>query len=108
MKGLHWPSALVTTGKMLEYEHNRKRPRAELEARQLRKFRRLVAHAQRRSPYYAEVIATHRIDPATCTPLDFPVLTKTAVIENFDRMAVDRTYHPGGSRRLSVEVHRRQ
>src|SRR5271168_1008097 len=90
MKALSWPSALVTGGKLLEYEVNRKLARSELQAKQLRKFRRLVANVSRRSPYYAEIIETNGIDPASCVPADFPVLTKATLIQQFDRMATDR------------------
>jgi len=64
--------------------------RQQLEAAQLKKFRRLASFAQRHSPYYRALIHERGIDPATCLPSDFPVLTKTDVIENFDRIVTDR------------------
>lgn len=64
--------------------------REELEARQLRKFRELVAHANLHSPYYRAVITERGIDPQTCLPTDFPVLTKQEVMEHLDDIVTDR------------------
>lgn len=73
-------------------DHRRtlKLSRAELEAVQLRRFRRLVAFARAHSPYWQRVIAKHGIDPGGCVPTDFPVLTKGDIIEHFDEMVTDR------------------
>ena len=60
--------------------------RAELEAAKLTKFRALAAHAQRRSPYYRRIIADRGIDVAACTPEQFPVLTKSLLMQNFDEI----------------------
>ncbi len=60
--------------------------RAELEAAKLAKFRRLVRYAQQRSPYYRRIIAERGIDVATCTPGDFPVLTKSLLMQHFDEI----------------------
>ncbi|MCC7328510.1 MAG: phenylacetate--CoA ligase family protein [Burkholderiales bacterium] len=82
---------LVTgIAKLREYERNERLTRAELEARKLAKFRTLAGHAQRHSPYYAQVIREQRIDVATCAPGDFPELTRSLLIEHFDRIATDR------------------
>lgn len=70
---------------------NLRMTRAQLEAAQLKKFRRLVSFIKDRSPYYSRVIKEHGIDPATCVPTDFPVLTKQQVIEHFDEIVTDRT-----------------
>ncbi|RBP38489.1 phenylacetate-CoA ligase [Roseimicrobium gellanilyticum] len=64
--------------------------REQLEAQQLRKFRRFVAYVQKRSPYYQKIIQERGIDPATCVPTDFPVLTKRDVMANFDDIVTDR------------------
>ena len=72
------------------HRRNQRLSRAQLEAAQLRKFRRLVAHARLHSPFYQDCIAHHRIDPATCVPADFPVLTKQEVITHFDDLVTDR------------------
>ncbi len=74
----------------LEHLRNERSTRAQLEARQLAKFRRLVRFAQRRSPYYARLIAERGIDPARCTPQDFPVLGKRDVMRHFDDLVTDR------------------
>jgi phenylacetate-coenzyme A ligase PaaK-like adenylate-forming protein len=73
-----------------DHHWNLRRSRERIEADQLRKFRRLVAHAQRHSPYYRELIARLGINPATCVPTDFPVLTKREVIRHFDDIVTDR------------------
>jgi phenylacetate-coenzyme A ligase PaaK-like adenylate-forming protein len=64
--------------------------RVEFEAFKLAKFRRLVRHAQERSPYYARIIAEHGVDPETCTPTDFPLLTKSQLMASFDEISTVR------------------
>lgn len=73
-----------------DHGRNLRMSRAQLEAAQLRKFHRLVGFAQRHSPYYRALIEKRGIDPATCVPADFPVLTKQEVIEHFDELVTDR------------------
>ncbi len=70
---------------------NAKLSRPQLEAQQLRKFRRLVAHAVGRAPYYRALVETHGIDVTTCRPANFPVLTKSQIMNNFDEIVTDRT-----------------
>ncbi len=64
--------------------------RAELEAAQARKFRALIQYAAKRAPYYANIIRERGLDVNTCTPGDFPVLTKALLMENFDGIVTDR------------------
>jgi phenylacetate-CoA ligase len=64
--------------------------RADIEAAQARKFRALARHAQGRSPYYARIIRERGIDLNTCTPSDFPQLTKSQLMANFDDIVTDR------------------
>jgi phenylacetate-CoA ligase len=64
--------------------------RAAIEAAQSRKFRALVRHAQARSPYYARIIRERGIDLDSCVPRDFPILSKTLLMENFDDIVTDR------------------
>ncbi|HSI63941.1 MAG TPA: hypothetical protein VLE43_12510 [Candidatus Saccharimonadia bacterium] len=73
-----------------EHHCNMRLSREQLEAQQLRKFRKLVAFVQQRSPYYQKIIAERGINPATCVPTDFPVLTKRDVMANFDDIVTDR------------------
>ena len=63
--------------------------RAELEAIKLRKFRSLLRHARLHAPYYANIIRERGLDVDTCTPADFPVLTKTILMANFDAIVTD-------------------
>lgn len=73
-----------------EHHRNFRLSRQQLEALQFRKFRRLVSFAQKHSPYYRALIAERNIDPVSCTPLDFPVLTKREVMDHFDEIVTDR------------------
>lgn len=73
------------------HRRNLRMTRAQLEAAQLKKFRRLVSFIKDRSPYYSGIIRDHKIDPFTCVPTDFPVLTKQQVAEHFDDIVTDRT-----------------
>ncbi|HEX3913847.1 MAG TPA: hypothetical protein VHW71_10100 [Steroidobacteraceae bacterium] len=64
--------------------------RAELEAAKLQRFRALVRYAQARAPYYADLIKERAIDPDNCTPGDFPQLTKSMLMANFNGIVTDR------------------
>ena len=78
--------AIIRWRKGRELRRVRTLTRAELEAQKLGKFRRLVRHAQRHSPYYRRIIAERGIDVATSTPRDFPVLTKSLLMQHFDEI----------------------
>ncbi len=69
-----------------EHRRSAKLTRAELEAGKLAKFRRLVRHAEQRSPYYRRIVAERGIDVTSCTPNDFPVLTKSLLMQHFDEI----------------------
>lgn len=86
-----------------EQTRNTRRSRPEIEARRLTKFRRLVAHAQKRSSYYRDLIATRGIDVARCVPGDFPPLTKSVAMANFDRIVTDRRLNSVDVGRFIVE-----
>ncbi len=64
--------------------------RAELEAAQAQKFRALIQYAGKRAPYYANIIRERGLDVNTCTPGDFPQLTKALLMANFDDIVTDR------------------
>jgi phenylacetate-CoA ligase len=74
-----------------EHSRNAKMTRAQLEALQLQKFRRLTRHINDHSPYYAELVKQRGIRLESCTPQDFPVLTKKLLMQNFDRVVTDRS-----------------
>lgn len=80
----------ITSKAFLQLKRNEGLTREQLEAQQLRKFRRLVAHAARHSPYYSQVIKERGIAIENCTPSQFPVLTKTELMANFDQIVTDR------------------
>jgi phenylacetate-CoA ligase len=48
-----------------------------------------VRHAQSHSPYYARIIRERGLDPDSCVPADFPALTKSLLMENFDAIVTD-------------------
>jgi phenylacetate-coenzyme A ligase PaaK-like adenylate-forming protein len=70
-----------------EHRRSAKLTRAELEAEKLAKFRRLVRYVEKRSPYYRRIVAERGIEIDTCTPSDFPVLTKSLLMRHFDEIA---------------------
>jgi phenylacetate-coenzyme A ligase PaaK-like adenylate-forming protein len=80
----------------LKNRRDRRLPQEELQARRLAKFRRLVEHARRHSPYYSGLIEDLGINPGACAPEDFPVLTKREVMENFNRLVTDRSITKAG------------
>jgi len=61
------------------------------ERRNLERFRELAAFVQQSSPWYRQVMETHGIDPLTCVPADFPVLTTAMIREHFDDIVTDRS-----------------
>ncbi len=77
---------LTTFRKAREMRRAATLTRAELEANQLAKFRRLVHHVNARSPYYRKIIAERGIDVARCEPKHFPVLTKSLLMRHFDEI----------------------
>jgi phenylacetate-coenzyme A ligase PaaK-like adenylate-forming protein len=75
--------------KSREFRTNATLTRAEFEAKKLIKFRELAQFANAHSPYYARLIREHNIQLATCVPEDFPVLTKSLLMANFDEIVTD-------------------
>jgi phenylacetate-CoA ligase len=55
-----------------------------------RKFRALIRHAGTRAPYYANLIRERGLDVNTCKAADFPLLTKSILMANFDDIVTDR------------------
>src|SRR5271156_71583 len=64
--------------------------RAELEAAKEQKFRALIRFACRNAPYYAKIIRERGLDVNTCKVGDFPLLTKSILMENFNDIVTDR------------------
>jgi phenylacetate-CoA ligase len=81
---------LTILGKVREYRRNEKLTSAEFEAMKLAKFRKLARHAQTHSPYYAQVMQERGLSANSCTPAEFPPLTKSLLMANFDRIVTDR------------------
>jgi phenylacetate-CoA ligase len=76
-------------GASLRLRRNARLTRAQLEAQRMQRFRRLIAHAQLHSPYYAEVMRERDLRADTCRPEDFPVLTKRILSERFDQIVTN-------------------
>lgn len=76
--------------KSREFRANAKLTRAEFEAMKLVKFRELAHFVNQHSPYYARVIRERGIQLAACIPQDFPVLTKSLLMANFDEIVTDQ------------------
>jgi phenylacetate-CoA ligase len=81
---------LAMIRKVRELKRNEKMTRAQLEACKLIKFRKLAAYANRHSPFYADIVRERSINLETCVPVDFPVLTKSTLMANFDRIVTDK------------------
>jgi phenylacetate-CoA ligase len=64
--------------------------RAEREASKAQKFRALIRYAGTRAPYYANIIRERGLDVNTCTAADFPLLTKSILMANFNDIVTDR------------------
>jgi phenylacetate-coenzyme A ligase PaaK-like adenylate-forming protein len=64
--------------------------RGRLEAAQQRRFRRLVRHVWRHSPYYRSLMRARDLDPETCRVGDFPEMSKQDLIDHFDDIVTDR------------------
>lgn len=86
----------ITLEKLREFRHNQTLSREQFELSKLIKFRKFVAHVNRHSPYYAEIIRQRGIQPDTCIPEDFPLLDKSILMDNFDRIVTDRNLSKQG------------
>jgi phenylacetate-CoA ligase len=64
--------------------------RAALEAAKEQKFRTLIRHACTHAPYYANIIRERGLDVNTCKAGDFPLLTKSILMANFNDIVTDR------------------
>ncbi len=68
---------------------NATQTRGDLQADRLTRFRALIMHAGQHSSYYAAILRERHLDPGTCVPTDFPVLTKRLVRDHLDAIATD-------------------
>jgi phenylacetate-coenzyme A ligase PaaK-like adenylate-forming protein len=80
----------IAVGKIVESRRNARLGLEDFREARLERFRKLVRHANAHSPWYADIIRERGIDVDTCTPADFPLLTKTILMQNFDRIVTDR------------------
>jgi phenylacetate-CoA ligase len=73
---------------------NQRLSRSAFEQRRLGRFRDFATFVRSNSPYYGRIMEERNIDPARCTPDQFPVLTKTDLIRNFNEIITvrDLTY----------------
>lgn len=86
--------ASIRKGK--EHKRNRQMTRAEFEAARLLRFREFARFVNAKSPYYAKLIRERNINIDTCLPTDFPPLTKTLLMKNFDDIVTDRNITRAG------------
>ena len=80
----------VIIGKLMTSRSSRSLTQEEFQDRQLGKFRRFVRHAVTHSEYYADLTRERAINIDTCTPADFPLMTKSILMGNFDRVVTDK------------------
>ena len=62
----------------------------QIKALQQKKFLQLVSFVNQKSPYYQKIIKKYNIAIENCTPEDFPILTKTDLLEHFDEIVTDK------------------
>lgn len=79
----------ILFAKRKEYRRNALMAPEQFAAMKLAKFRVLVRHAFAKSPYYTRLMQEHGIHPDNCVPADFPPLTKSILMQNFDRIVTD-------------------
>ncbi len=84
---------------------NKKLSREAFERERLARFRKFAAYVQRHSPWYERVMSELKINPATCHPEQFPILTKRQVTDHFDELVTARDVTRGG---LEEFLHRSQ
>ena len=61
-----------------------------MDTQKLKRFHALVRHAYEHSPYYHRLIDERGIKLDNCQPEDFPVLTKSLLMANFDDIVTDK------------------
>lgn len=74
---------------LLRHKANERLTREQFKKRQLAHFRRFAHYVQKHSPYYAKIMKEQHIDPHTCTPEHFPVLTKHDLMKHFDSIVTN-------------------
>ncbi|MEH6548698.1 MAG: hypothetical protein V7744_01835 [Pseudomonadales bacterium] len=77
--------------KMQELRANEKASVEQIQSQNLIRFRELAQYAYQKSAYYQGVVDDNKIDLSTCTPMDFPILTKQILLENFDLIATEES-----------------
>ena len=65
------------------------------------RFRRMLRHAVKNSPYYKRRFAG--IDIETCKPADIPVLTKAEMMEHFDDLVTDPRIKKAGIQKFVAD-----
>jgi phenylacetate-CoA ligase len=96
--------AAFIRGRMLWWR-SRRLSREAFEHERLVRFREFAEYVQRKSHWYCRIMREREIDPRSCHPGQFPVLTKKEVIEHFDEIVTDRDVN---RRDLEAFLHRSQ
>jgi phenylacetate-coenzyme A ligase PaaK-like adenylate-forming protein len=84
-----FPELRILLAKRKEYRRNALMTPEQFRDMKLAKFRALVRHAVAKAPYYTQLVRERGIDPTVCEPGDFPPLTKSLLMQNFDAIATD-------------------
>jgi phenylacetate-CoA ligase len=89
MKLMHPREAFTWIWTVSVHWKNQHISRSRLQANQRSKFRRLATFVYDNSLYYRRVMDDLHIDPHSCSPLDFPIITKADLVEHFDEIVTD-------------------
>jgi len=89
----------------LLWRRSRRLSREAFEQERLVRFREFAKYVQRKSPWYRRIMNERGIDPRTCHPGQFPVLTKKEVIDHFDEIVTEGDVN---RRDLETFLHRSQ
>ncbi len=79
----------IMLAKRKEYRRNATLSAEAFRDMKLAKFRALARHAFAKAPYYTRLMTERGIDPDRCLPADFPPLTKSLLMQNFDAIVTD-------------------
>lgn len=96
--------AAFVRGRLL-WRRSRRLSREAFEHERLVRFRKFAEYVQRKSRWYRRIMSEREIDPQSCHPGQFPVLTKKEVIEHFDEIVTERDVN---RRDLEAFLHRSQ
>lgn len=80
---------------LINYVRNSDHTREQILNIQEKRWRKLVRHAYKNSPYYNRIMKERGLSPKTARPEDFPVLTKKIIQEHFEELVTDPAIRQG-------------